>query len=124
MLFHKAYTKREFLNSSKNKLRYVIFSVFLVTIIGIWMYSLILFNDFSYYVISIAMYVSIVSFQIYNIARETGKVRYYDHIAVISFVLSMLLGPFNYLMYYVYFFPWIYAGVKSIIESYEGTDDE
>ncbi|BFI74447.1 hypothetical protein YN1HA_5450 [Sulfurisphaera ohwakuensis] len=36
----------------------------------------------------------------------------------------MILGPFNYHLYYLYFFPWIYAGAKSIIESYEVAENE
>ncbi|MBB5254319.1 hypothetical protein [Sulfurisphaera ohwakuensis] len=124
VIFHKAYSKREFLHSSKNRLRDILFTALMLSIIGLWVYTLITLNDFSYYIVSDAVYTTIISIFIYDTARDTGKVRYYDYVAIITFIISMLLGPFNSLFYYLYFFFWIYAGVKSIVESYEGSEDE
>ncbi|BFI75825.1 hypothetical protein [Sulfurisphaera ohwakuensis] len=124
VIFHKAYSKREFLHSSKNRLRYVLFTALMLSIIGLWVYTLIMLNDFSYYIVSDAVFTTIISILIYDTARDTGKVRYYDYVAIITFIISMLLGPFNSLFYYLYFFFWVYAGVKSIVESYEGSEDE
>ncbi|BAB66094.1 hypothetical protein [Sulfurisphaera tokodaii] len=124
ILFYKAYRVREILEPPEYKSKYILFTAILFIIIGVWIYTLTIFNYFSYYIVSIVIYTAIVSEQIFQIARDTGKVRYYDYIAIITFIASMMLGSLNYHLYYLYFFPWIYAGVKSIIESYEVAKDE
>lgn len=118
-LFRKTFSKRAFLETPK-RVKGLLFDLALATMIASYFVAIDLLNDFTLSVISIAIYVAVISYSIYNVVSFTGNVRYYDYIAIASFIISETLGYFNYVFYFVYFFPWLYAGVKSIIESYEG----
>ena len=124
VIFYKAYSKREFLRTPKSKLKYFLFITLILAAVGVWAYLLDTLNDFTFDALSDVIITTIISILLYDVVRDTGRVRYYDYLAIASFVLSNMLGPFNYLFFFIYFFFWVYAGVKSIIESYEGTEDE
>ena len=51
------------------------------------------------------------------------KVRYYDYLAWITYIVSVLLGPLYYVAYYVYPIFWIFAGTMSLLEVIEGGRD-
>ena len=51
------------------------------------------------------------------------RVRYYDYLAWVSFIISVVVGPLYYAAYYVYPIFWVFAGTLSLLEVIEGERD-
>lgn len=123
VIFYRAFSKRELLSGYQrrlwSRLRYALVAAAVTAAVGAWEYLLFLLHSVLYDEVSAAAYSSIITVQIYYIARGTGNVKYYDYLAIASLPVSLLLGPLYYALYYVYSFFWVYAGARSIEDSYE-----
>lgn len=128
LLFSRTFSKRRILNPNIEKRvlrkgRLAVWAVF-SAILSILIYLMFTSNNMTNLIFYSLMYSIFIVSITYNIAKYTMKIRYYDYIALGSFILSMSLGPINFAFYYIATLTWIYAGVKSIIDSYEGEKNE
>ena len=121
VIFYYASSRRELLSGrwGLSRLGYALVAAIVTAAVGAWTYSLFLLHSALYDEFSAAAYSSIIAVQIYFVARSTGSVKYYDYLAIASLLVSLLLGPLYYALYYVYSFFWVYAGARSIEDSYE-----
>ncbi|GAB6943804.1 hypothetical protein [Vulcanisaeta sp. JCM 14467] len=77
--------------------------------------SMVLNTSFAFVVVFFLMYRPMVGLGV--------KVRYYDYLAWVTYIVSVLLGPLYYVAYYVYPVFWIFAGTMSLLEVIEGGRD-
>ena len=64
---------------------------------------------------------TIVFFLMYKPMIVLGvKLKYYDFLAWITFIISEAVGPLYYVAYYVYPIFWVFAGTLSLLEVIEG----
>ena len=79
---------------------------------------------FAFMVLNFSFAFVVVFFLMYRPMVSLGvKVRYYDYLAWVTYIVSVLLGSLYYVAYYVYPVFWIFAGTMSLLEVIEGGRD-
>lgn len=133
-IFYKVYKKREILTpvtskkrNNRKRLGIQLYNILYyappIIIVSVFVY-LLFTTQHLFAILSALGYSILISYMAYRIAKDTNKVMWYDYLALSSFIISSTLGQINYAFYLIYTFTWIYAGVRSIIDSYEGGESE
>ena len=106
-----------FLKVKSNKRLGVIVAFYFLSVLTLWF----VFGDQLAVVFS-ASYAAGVAFFTYSVVYSGfTRPRYYDHMALIGFLLLFPLSfVFTYVFEFVRSLMWIYAGVKSLVEGYGG----
>lgn len=102
--------------------RYLYYYLPIITLIIV--FNLVLFitnNVIICSIIGAIFALVIVVFYMYRPMVTYGvRPRYYDYMAWIAYVLSMIIGPFYYVAYYIALAVYMFAGMASLLEVIEG----